>query len=180
MSEPFLGEVRAMPFGFAPAGWMACQGQLIPIGQNTGLFSLLRTTYGGDGKTNFALPNLAPLQAESGTLQYCIAVAGIYPSRPEPDAAAAACAEDEAGSVPPFTGETRSVGFSFAPPGWLACQGQLVPVAELPDLFKLIGTTFGGDGTTTFGLPEAAGPQDVDGTPLELCISLFGTPPAGG
>lgn len=95
MGFAFLGEVRAMPFGFAPPGWMACQGQLLPMAGNTGLFSLLMTTYGGDGRTTFALPTLAPLAAESGTLQYCIAVRGIYPQRPEADAAA--CAPGETG-----------------------------------------------------------------------------------
>lgn len=77
--DVFVGEVRAMPFGFVPTGWMACQGQLLPIEGNTALYSLLRTTYGGDGTKNFALPKLAPLAAKSGTLQYCIAVTGVFP-----------------------------------------------------------------------------------------------------
>ena len=81
MGAPYIGEVRAMPFGFAPQGWMACQGQLLPLAQNTALFSLLGTTYGGDGRTNFGLPRLAPLQAASGTLQYCIATQGLFPPR---------------------------------------------------------------------------------------------------
>jgi microcystin-dependent protein len=58
MSEPFLGEIRLLPFTFAPAGWALCNGQLLPIAQNTALFSLLGTTYGGNGSTTFALPNL--------------------------------------------------------------------------------------------------------------------------
>ena len=58
MTDPFLAEIRIFPFNFAPKGWAACNGQLIPISQNTALFSLLGTTYGGDGKSNFALPNL--------------------------------------------------------------------------------------------------------------------------
>lgn len=58
MSEPFLGEIRLMSFGFAPRGWAACDGQLLAINQNQALFSILGTTYGGNGQTNFALPNL--------------------------------------------------------------------------------------------------------------------------
>jgi microcystin-dependent protein len=58
MSEPFLGEVRIFPFNFSPRGWAFCNGQLLPINQNTALFSLLGTTYGGNGQTTFALPNL--------------------------------------------------------------------------------------------------------------------------
>ena len=58
MSDPFVAEVRIFAFSFAPRGWALCDGQLLPISQNTALFSLLGTTYGGDGQTTFALPNL--------------------------------------------------------------------------------------------------------------------------
>lgn len=58
MAEPFLGEIRIMSFVFAPRGWALCNGQLLPINQNQGLFSLLGTTYGGDGRVTFALPDL--------------------------------------------------------------------------------------------------------------------------
>ena len=58
MSEPFLGEIRMFGFGFAPQGWAQCNGQLLPINQNQALFSLLGTTYGGDGRTAFALPDM--------------------------------------------------------------------------------------------------------------------------
>lgn len=59
--DPFLGEIQAVPYAFAPRGWALCDGQLLPISQNTALFSLLGTTYGGDGKSTFALPNLQGL-----------------------------------------------------------------------------------------------------------------------
>lgn len=58
MSEPFLAEIKMVAFNFAPKGWALCDGQLLPINQNQALFSLLGTTYGGDGRINFALPNL--------------------------------------------------------------------------------------------------------------------------
>ncbi len=58
MSNPFVAEIRIFPFNFAPTGWAMCNGQILPISQNTALFSLLGTTYGGDGRSNFALPNL--------------------------------------------------------------------------------------------------------------------------
>lgn len=58
MSSPFLGEIRAVGFNFAPTGWATCDGQLLPLSQNTALFALLGTFYGGDGKSTFALPNL--------------------------------------------------------------------------------------------------------------------------
>src|SRR5215510_10914577 len=58
MAEPFLSEIRIFSFGFAPKGWALCNGQFLPINQNQALFSLLGTTYGGNGQTNFALPNI--------------------------------------------------------------------------------------------------------------------------
>src|ERR1043166_7296134 len=58
MSTPFLSEIKIASFNFAPKGWALCNGQLLPINQNQALFSLLGTTYGGDGRVNFALPNL--------------------------------------------------------------------------------------------------------------------------
>jgi microcystin-dependent protein len=83
MSQPFLGEIRAFPYNFAPRNWAFCSGQILSISQNTALFSLLGTTYGGNGQTNFALPDLRgrlavssgqgpgltdyPLGSESGT-----------------------------------------------------------------------------------------------------------------
>lgn len=69
MAEPFLSEIRIMSFGFAPKGWALCDGQLLPINQNQALFSLLGTTYGGDGRVNFGLPNLqgrVPMHMGSG------------------------------------------------------------------------------------------------------------------
>src|ERR1700746_3867282 len=58
MSEPFLSEIKIVSFNFPPKGWAMCNGQLLPINQNQALFSLLGTTYGGDGRVNFALPDL--------------------------------------------------------------------------------------------------------------------------
>ena len=69
MSDPYLGEIRAVGYNFAPLGWAMCNGQILAISQNTALFSLLGTTYGGDGKSAFALPNLpgmCPLQSGQG------------------------------------------------------------------------------------------------------------------
>lgn len=69
MADPFVAEIRIFPFNFAPKGWAWCNGQLLPLSQNTALFSLLGTTYGGDGKSNFALPDLegrAPMHPGQG------------------------------------------------------------------------------------------------------------------
>ena len=77
--DPLLAEIRLFAGGFVPRGWAACDGSLLPIAQNAALFSLLGTTYGGDGRTTFALPTLKQAPAEG--LRYIIAVEGVYPSR---------------------------------------------------------------------------------------------------
>ncbi|ABW28678.1 phage tail protein [Acaryochloris marina] len=72
MSEPFLAEIRIVGFNFAPRGWAFCDGQILPINQNQSLYSLLGTTYGGDGRTSFALPDLrgrTPIHVSSSHLQ---------------------------------------------------------------------------------------------------------------
>jgi microcystin-dependent protein len=69
MADPFVAEIRIFPFNFAPKGWAFCDGQILPISQNTALFSLLGTTYGGNGQSTFALPNMqgnAPMHPGQG------------------------------------------------------------------------------------------------------------------
>src|SRR5262245_53016429 len=81
MNDPFMGEIRLFPYSFAPRGWAACDGALLPINQWQALFSLLGTTFGGDGQTTFGLPDLrksAPSMAQGG---YFIATEGAYPER---------------------------------------------------------------------------------------------------
>ena len=79
MDNPFLGQIILVPYTFAPQWWLACEGQTLSIAQNTALFSLLGTNFGGDGQTTFALPDLRGKAPEG--LTYCIALQGIYPSR---------------------------------------------------------------------------------------------------
>ncbi|MFZ5747246.1 MAG: phage tail protein [Pseudomonadota bacterium] len=85
--DQFLGEIRYVPYSFCPRGFVEAKGQTLPIQQNTALFSLIGTIYGGDGRRNFALPNLsgAPMlvtQNQGGvSLKACIAVTGIFPAR---------------------------------------------------------------------------------------------------
>jgi len=88
--EPFLAEVKLFSFNFPPKGWALCNGQLLPINQNQALFALLGTMYGGNGQTNFALPNLNGTNSISNSAQpwgknsggyYCIALQGVFPSQ---------------------------------------------------------------------------------------------------
>ncbi|OPX45622.1 phage tail collar domain protein [Ruminiclostridium hungatei] len=75
-----LGGIALFPYNFAPIGWMPCEGQMLQIMQNQALYSLLGSTYGGDGRTTFALPNLKGAEPLP-TMKYYIAVTGIYPTR---------------------------------------------------------------------------------------------------
>ena len=78
--EPYLGTIALFAFPFAPNGWAECAGQQLQISQNQALFSLIGTTYGGDGTKTFALPNLRDKEPLQGS-KYCIALEGVYPSR---------------------------------------------------------------------------------------------------
>lgn len=78
--EAFIGQIELFPYNFAPRGWVACEGQTLQIAQNTALFSLIGVTFGGDGRTTFALPDLREQSPHEG-IHYCIALQGIYPAR---------------------------------------------------------------------------------------------------
>ena len=79
--ESFIGQIQLFAFNFAPEGWMPCDGRTLQIRQYQAVYALLGTTYGGDGQTNFALPNLVGKEPVAGSA-YCICVEGIFPSRP--------------------------------------------------------------------------------------------------
>lgn len=78
--ETMLGEIELFPFTFVPRGWLLCNGQLLTITQNQALYSLLGASYGGDGRTTFALPNLLGTEPVPNT-KYYIAIEGLYPTR---------------------------------------------------------------------------------------------------
>jgi microcystin-dependent protein len=80
-AEPFLGQIALFAFDFCPVGWAPANGAIMSIQQNTALFSLLGTNFGGDGVTTFQLPNWGQIRTANGPLTPCIAVAGVFPSR---------------------------------------------------------------------------------------------------
>lgn len=81
--DEYIGTIKLFAFNFVPTGWFACNGQTLPINQYMPLFALIGTTYGGDGRTNFMLPNLEPHKDASGNPVgiYCLCHAGIFPQR---------------------------------------------------------------------------------------------------
>jgi microcystin-dependent protein len=184
----FLGEVVRFAGSFAPAGFMNCDGQLLPIIGNEELFDVIGTTYGGDGNSTFALPDLRgrnavgatasePVGTQTGggdflltnaqlptnmggggqafdnegpglSLRYIIALQGIFPPQP----GSGGNAPDE-----PYYAEITLFAGDFAPRGWAFCEGQLLPISQNQALFSLLGTTYGGNGQTTFALPDLRG-----------------------
>ena len=203
-SDPYLGEIGLFAGYYTPRNWELCDGQLLQISQNTALFSLLGTTYGGDGQTTFGLPDLrgrAAIHAGTGpglsnrrlgqkggaeqvtltqaqmpshnhtlslggatgntggsqphenmqpyqVVNYVIALHGLFPS---PSGGPVAAGAD------PFIGEIGMFGGTFAPRNWALCNGQLLSISQNTALFSILGTTYGGDGQTTFGLPDLRG-----------------------
>lgn len=187
----YIGMITAWAGGSSPPTdngiWVECLGQSLSIFQYSALFSLLGTTFGGNGQTTFQLPNLsgrtiagagglvqqgqqdgypfatltnAQLPTEMGgggqsfynldprlAMSYAIAVKGTVPST-----SANTVAVDIA-----MVGEIEAFAFNYAPEGWMLCQGQLLPIASYTDLFTQIGTLYGGDGVTTFALPDLRG-----------------------
>lgn len=84
MAEPFLGEIRMFSGDFAPRGWVHCHGQLLPIAEHAPLYSVIGTTYGGDGVETFALPDMRRHGAPTDEPQvsFIIALSGVFPARP--------------------------------------------------------------------------------------------------
>jgi microcystin-dependent protein len=162
---PMLGAM--VPFGgnFPPAGWAVCDGSILSVRQNVGLYETIGTVFGGQPSISFTLPNLtgaAPVgvgpgmalgQKESGTigglgLYYLIATEGQIP--PQSGAGGPPDQGAYAGQVIAFAG-------SQIPDGWAVCDGSLLAPAAYPALFQTIGNLWGGDGKTSFALPDLRG-----------------------
>lgn len=184
-SALFAGEIANFAGNFVPGGWAPANGDLLPIAQNQALFNVIGTTYGGNGVTNFALPNLqgtvavgadsthpvgttfgqastvvntaqlppggAPVNNDqpSLSLTYLIAVQGVFP---DPDSGGGFSDEALLGQIVEFAGDIDAL-----PPGWDLANGQLLNITDDPALFQVIGTTYGGNGITTFALPDFDG-----------------------
>ncbi|MFZ1126396.1 MAG: tail fiber protein [Candidatus Baltobacteraceae bacterium] len=176
-TSSYIGEIRMFGFNFAPLWWAPCDGRLLPINDNQALFQLIGTTFGGDGKTDFAVPDLRGMVAPLKSLTFCIAFESVYPDTREPDPNA----PDPNANVPSaFVNEVRMFGFNAAPLGWDSCDGRLLRIAQNPALFSLIGNTYGGDGITNFALPDLRGMVAPFNKPLTLNIALNAAFPQNG
>jgi len=156
-----MGELRLLAYP-APSdsarNWLACAGQLLPLNANQALFSILGTTYGGNGQSTFMLPNLtgrSPL-AQGG---YVICTNGIYPNLNQPTSQP----RDYIGAVRIFCGTT---GEGRVLTNTLLCNGQFAGILQNTAFFSVIGTSYGGDGQRTFQMPNLVGKS-----PAEIQVS---------
>jgi microcystin-dependent protein len=138
MADPFVAEIRIFPFNFAPRGWAYCDGQLLPLSQNTALFSLLGTTYGGNGKSNFALPNLQaqmPMHQGQGqglsqrNLGESVGVASVTLSANEMPAHQHALRHSGSGATSARPGTSSSFGSTGVAQVYTQGGGTLAPLA---------------------------------------------------
>lgn len=187
--QPFIGEIRPIAFGSPiPDGWAACAGQVIPISQNTALATIIYTNYGGNGFSTFQLPNLSgrvPIGAGQGPglpnhnlaqttgVEQLTLVTSNLPSHGH---SASGTNTGATGNGVAFNnlqpslavnflicenGEITMFAGNFAPTGWALCDGSTLTNADEPELFAAIGTNYGGDGVTTFKLPDFRGRTPV-------------------
>jgi microcystin-dependent protein len=169
-AAPLPGMLAMFVGSFAPDGWLAADGSLLGVPQTYPLFEVLGTAFGGNGTTDFALPDLngaAPIGVGQGAgleavglgqkaggavpgvgLNYVIALTGTYP--PMTGAASFPETGQYIGQVLPYAG-------SKAPAGWALCDGSLLQIAEYEEFYNLIVTTYGGDGETNFAVPDLRG-----------------------
>lgn len=182
--DPFLGEIKAVPFNFAPQGWALCEGQLLSINQNQALFALLGTTYGGNGTTTFALPDLRgrtpigaghapglpnyPLGTQVGGAQIVLTEAQL----PRHSHTVGSGNTALTGFGSPIDNRQPALALHFLiaanseimiapwpqqPTGWSHCDGRLLPTNGHTFLFGHIGDLYGGDGANVFALPDTRG-----------------------
>ncbi|MEQ8208814.1 MAG: tail fiber protein [Lacipirellulaceae bacterium] len=212
--EPFLGEVTWIAHDDIPQGWARADGELLDISQNQALFSILGTIYGGDGRTNFALPDLRgravvgeglgpglsnrPIGSQAGdheetlteshlpahmhdflgsdavtgstgggqqqsnlqptlALSNILALEGVFPSRALEEEPADPNLPQRIGSGEPFLASVSMFAGNFNPRGWIDTHGQDLPIAQYSAVFSLLGTDYGGDGRSDFGIPDLRG-----------------------
>ena len=182
--EPFLGEIKAVPFNFAPRGWALCEGQLLSINQNQALFALIGTTYGGNGVTTFALPDLRgrtpigagqaaglpnyPLGTQVGAAQIVLTVANlprhshtVGNGNTAPNGFGAPLDNRQPALALHFliaaNSEILIAPWPQQPTGWSHCNGRLLPRNGHTLLFNHIADLYGGDGVNVFALPDTRG-----------------------
>ncbi len=160
-SDPVIGQISLFPYSSAPYGWVECDGRTMIKLQNQALFSLIGTTFGGNGTTNFNVPNLSSKAPISG-MKYYMATSGMYGV----DSATPAI-----GEVCLFP-DSMVQGTSTM---WKLCDGSVISTAQYSSLFSLIGINYGGNGNTNFNIPNLSAKNPISG--LHYYIAVDGIYP---
>ena len=137
----FVGEIQVFPYGFAPIEWLPCDGRSLQINDNSTLFALIGTKFGGDGISTFNLPDLRGMEPKEG-VKYCIAMEGPFPL------------QDGGWGNEMFIGQIVMFPFSRDTSGFMRCDGRILQINQYNALFSLIGTNYGGDGVNNFKIPD--------------------------
>lgn len=153
----YVGQIALFPYNFVPTGWLECNGQTLNVNQYVQLFTLIGIKFGGDGRTTFKLPDLTKANPISG-VKYYIAVEGNQPVQ-----------DDPSGIGNGHAGEICLFPYSFAPAGWLPCDGKALSSTQYSALYKAIGTKFGGN-TTNFKTPNLTYFAPIDNLKYYICI----------
>jgi microcystin-dependent protein len=148
----YYGELLLVPYDLTPKGWAPCDGSLLAIEKYAALYTLLGTQFGGDGLKTFGLPDTRGHEPATG-LKYLISLSGTWPSR--------SSRSDERPQTNVYAGELLVVPY-YTPVGWLPCDGQLMEIRNNAALYALLGNKFGGNGTSTFGLPDMRKREPVE------------------
>lgn len=157
--DPLLGQISLFAFPYAPMGWAECNGQELNISQNTALYSLIGIRFGGNGTTTFKLPNLQN-SSPIPNAKYYIALEGIYPSF-------------DVGSAEATIGEIVMFPYDRTPGGYLPCNGASLNIAQNQALYSLIGASYGGDGITSFNLPNLTDMEPIENMNYYICVKGY-------
>ena len=159
----YLGQVDLFPANVRPGAYLQADGRLLRISAYSALYSLVGSTFGGDDRNTFAIPDLtAP-----DFLAYQLCANGIYPRRFD---------DDYDGPAECDVGEIVLEAQTFAPGGWVPADGRQLRISQAQALYNLVGRAFGGDGRTTFNVPSITPSKSANGRPLTPYVCAGGEP----
>jgi microcystin-dependent protein len=174
------GEIRIVAFNFAPEGWQLCDGRELQVAQYRELYDVVGTTYGGDGKTTFRVPDYRPVVVGKN--------AKFPPAKPSTFARGSSGSarpaylalnyiiptSNGASYDDPYIAEIRPLGFDYDPKYWTECNGGLFFISRNTALFSLLGDRYGGDARQTFAVPDLRGRSPVSSDDANPLGSTFG------
>jgi microcystin-dependent protein len=165
-----IGEIRLFAGNFAPERWALCDGRELQIAQYQDLHKELRTRYGGDGRSTFRLPDLrgrAPVHRADGSALGTVVKIPVDAAHSNEHGRVAlnfiiaTSDPEEYLRSEPFLGEVRPFAGNYAPSNFAECRGQLLPISQNTALFSILDKSFGGDGRSSFALPDLRGAYPV-------------------